>query len=101
MTMNHLGFGAKWQNVVYWLYNHSDASLILSSSLSDSWKLGRSVRQGCPLSALLFAIATHPFLCYLDFLQAIDELHGLQLPTGRTFLAHAYADDSFFMPKNT
>lgn len=42
------------------------------------WTLGKSVRQGCPLSALLYAIATHPLLLYLDHLTSRGQLKGLQ-----------------------
>ena len=50
------------------LYSDSIAQYIIGPYLSDAWTLGRSVRQGCPLSTLLYAIATHPILLYLDHL---------------------------------
>lgn len=75
--------------------------MILGSRITDPWKLERSVRQGCPLSALLYAVATHPLLIYLDHLTASDVLHGLQLPNGKQFLAQAFADGSFCMPRNS
>ncbi|MCO5612205.1 hypothetical protein L7F22_066467 [Adiantum nelumboides] len=99
--MKQLGFGPKLSNVVYFLYAHnSSASLLVDGYLTDPWPLGRSVRQGCPLSALLYAIATHPLLVYLDFLTSSGCLHGLTLPSGKHFVGQAYANDSLFMPRN-
>lgn len=52
-------------------------------------------------SALLYAIATHPLLKYLDYLKQSGHMTGLKLPGAEPFLAQAYADDSFFMPQNS
>ena len=68
-TMTRMGFGPKIVHAIYWLYIDSSAQCILGNHLSQPWNLGRSVKQGCPLSALLYAIATHPLLLYLDHLK--------------------------------
>ena len=65
-TMTWMGFGSKVVNAIYWLHIDSSAHCILGNHLSQPWTLGKSVRQGYPLSALLNAIATHPLLSYLD-----------------------------------
>ena len=65
------------------------------------WTLGKSGRQGCPLNALLYALSPHPMLLYMDYLTSQGQLNGLQLPGASSFVAQAYADDSFFMPQNT
>ena len=57
--------------------------------------LTRSVRQGCPLSPLLFAIVTHPLLVMLSNLAARGDIVGLHLPSGGQLVAQALADDSF------
>ena len=72
----------------------------MGNHLSQPWTLGKSIRQSCPLSALLYAIATHPLLLCLDQLTSQGHLHGIHLLEGSHFVAQAYADDSFFMPKN-
>ena len=67
-TMNKMGFGPKLVQAIYWLYKDSSAQCILTNHLSRPWTLGRSIKQGWPLSALLYAIATQHLLLYLDHL---------------------------------
>ncbi|MCO5584508.1 hypothetical protein L7F22_038436 [Adiantum nelumboides] len=91
----------RWMiNVIYWRYSEATTRAIIADGLSDPWELGRSVRQGCLLSALLYAISTHPLLLYVDKMVDTSLLHGVQFLGSPSFLPQAYADDSFFMPKN-
>ena len=59
----------------------------------------RSLRQRCPLSPLLFAIATQPILVKMNELATHGEIVGLALPSGKQFIAQALADDSFLFLK--
>lgn len=101
LIMSKMGFGPKLVHIIYWLYLESTSQCILGNRLSQAWKLTRSVRQGCPLSALLYAIATHPLLLHMDFLTTQGHIHGLSIPGSTPFIAQAYVDDSYFMIKNT
>ncbi|KAI5083821.1 hypothetical protein GOP47_0003564 [Adiantum capillus-veneris] len=65
-VMSKLGFGPKMRNIVYLFYLNAYAQCLLAGEATLPWNLGRSVRQGCPLSAFLYAIATHPLLLYLE-----------------------------------
>ena len=67
-TMTQMGFKSKIVNALFWLYMDSSAQCILGNHLFEPWTLGRSIRQGCPLSALLYAITTHPPLLHLILL---------------------------------
>ena len=57
--------------------------------LSPSFTVQSGVRQGCPMSPVLFALALDPFLDYLCN----------ALPQGST--VRAYADDMALFGKNT
>ncbi|CAM2097400.1 unnamed protein product [Caretta caretta] len=61
----------------------------LNWTLTERVSFGRGVRQGCPLSGQLYALAIEPFLCFLR-----RRLTGLVLrePELRLVLS-AYADD--------
>ncbi|MCO5548557.1 hypothetical protein L7F22_002017 [Adiantum nelumboides] len=100
-TMRALGFGPDLADAVYFFYANSTSSGLLDRELTNFWTLGCSVRQGCPLNALIYATVTHPLLLHLDHLLSLGRLHGLTLPLGNDFVGQAYADDSLFMPRNT
>ena len=68
---------------------------MLNGGVTSDIALTRSILQGCPLSTLLFAIATHPLLVMLPRLATNGDIVGLRLPCGRQLVAQALADDSF------
>ena len=68
-------------NVAHALYLHTTATLLLHGRAFGDVPLERGIRQGCPLSPLLFAIATHSFLVI------ISHRHP-------TALVRAFADDT-------
>ncbi|MCO5593350.1 hypothetical protein L7F22_047361 [Adiantum nelumboides] len=62
-SMEIMGFGPKMINFVRTLLGNAQARVALNNSLSDPFGLSRSVRQGCPLAPLLFAIAVDSLNC--------------------------------------
>ena len=69
--------------------------VMLNGGVTSDIALTRSVRQGCPLSPLLFAIVTHPLLVLLSRLATNCDIVGLHLSCGGQLVAQALADDSF------
>eukprot|EP00250_Pteridium_aquilinum_P030036 c40542_g1_i1 orf=3-320(-) len=65
-SIKRLGFGPCMTDVICWLYYASSTRCILGKRLSSPWTLGPSIQQRCPLIELLYALATHPFLVYVD-----------------------------------
>ena len=51
------------------------------------------------MSALLFAIVTHPILVKMHELAICGDIVGLVLPSGKQLIAQALADDSFLFLK--
>ena len=82
-TMLKMGFGPRMANIVYLLGQDSESYISLNGFLTSSIAIHRSVRQGCPLSPLLFAIATHPLFCMLESLSSSRIIQGLQLKEHR------------------
>ena len=56
-TLHKFNFGNYFINTVKTMYNSSESCIINNGWLSSYFDLHRGIRQGCPLSALLFLLA--------------------------------------------
>ena len=97
--MSHMGFGTRMSRLTFMLGLGAVSHVMLNGGVTKAIPLRRSVRQGCPLSPLLFAIATHPILVKMQELAISGEIVGLALPSGKQLIAQALADDSFLFLK--
>ncbi|CAM5117260.1 unnamed protein product [Natator depressus] len=88
-TLQAFGFGPQFVSFLRVLYASAECLVRLNWTLTEPVSFGRGVRQGCPLSGQLYALAIEPFLCLLR-----RRLTGLVLrePELRLVLS-AYADD--------
>ncbi|CAM5082832.1 unnamed protein product [Natator depressus] len=88
-TLRAFGFGPQFVGFLRVLYASAECLVKLTWTLTDPVSFGRGVRQGCPLSGQLYALAIEPFLCLL-----CRRLTGLVLrePELRLVLS-VYADD--------
>ncbi|CAM2116774.1 unnamed protein product [Caretta caretta] len=88
-TLQAFGFGPQFVSFLQVLYASAECLVRLNWTLTEPVSFGRGVRQGCPLSGQLYALAIEPFLCLLH-----RRLTGLVLwePELRLVLS-AYAND--------
>ena len=54
--LHKYGFGSNFQRWISVLYNPTESCVTNNGYLSPYFKLGRGIRQGCPVSALLFLL---------------------------------------------
>ncbi len=74
------------------LYSHAHMQVAINSVLSQPFKVTRGVRQGDPLSCLLFDIAIEPLTCMLRNNQGIL---GLAIPgTNKKLVVNMFADNT-------
>jgi hypothetical protein len=89
-VLKHYGLNEWIINRIRLFYNEATSSLQINGHISKDIPIRRSVRQGCPLSALLFALSIDPLIHNLDKelkrQRTIEEQH---YPT-----VIAYADDN-------
>ncbi|CAM2106432.1 unnamed protein product [Caretta caretta] len=88
-TLQAFGFGPQFVSFLWVLYASAECLVRLNWTLTEPVSFRRGVRQGCPLSGQLYALAIEPFLCLLR-----RRVTGLVLrePELRLVLS-AYAND--------
>lgn len=90
-TMEAFGFGPYFVSLIKILYNGIYSMLRLNGSLTRPFSVTRGIRQGCPLSGLLYAISIEPLLVSLR-----KQLRGVNIPIFPSVdpvKLTAYADD--------
>lgn len=90
--LNHINIGSQLLKGIKIRYANGSTRLIVNGSLSDPIRLLSSVRQGCPLSPLLFCLYLEP-LC-MSILKE-QKFQGFKLPSYEIRVL-AYADDVAF-----
>jgi hypothetical protein len=91
-TMN---FGPQFRSFITCIYADIQSAILSNGYVSEFFNVQRGVRQGCPLSPLLFVLVAEVFG------QAIckcSEIQGLRLPGGKEVKISQYADDENSVP---
>ena len=76
-TLEHMGFRPSFCKWVQTLYSGVQCSVIVNGYLSEFFNLHRGVRQGCPLSPLLYVLVAETLAAIL---RACPRIKGLTLP---------------------
>ena len=92
------GFDDKFLTWIKILYKEISSSVIVNNHISDSFNITRSVRQGCPLSPLLYVLALEPVLSKI---RKDPLILGCPIPGNRVNPPKltAFADDCKFVVK--
>lgn len=73
------------------MYNDTLSRMAINGHISKVFKLSRGVRQGCPLSPLLYIITAEALL---EYVRKNETVRGFVLPTGKSCSkVKGYADD--------
>ena len=76
-TLEHLGFGLTFTQWIKLLYTDIFSAVLVNGYSSDFFKPTRGVRQGCPLSPLLYVITMEVLAANI---RAHPHIKGLELP---------------------
>ena len=85
--LHHVGIGEGFTKWIRMLYSQAEAAVKLGPLLTRRFPIERGLRQGDPLSPILYNFIAEPFLCYLR-----NKNRGIQLP-GLQLRTLAFADD--------
>jgi hypothetical protein len=65
MVLEHMGFPPKFRTTVEAFYTNAETVVIINAEMSDPYRVIRGVRQGDPLSCLLFNLVVEPLACLI------------------------------------
>ena len=94
--LQSLNFGEEFRNWVAVLYKQAMSSVIVNGRITEEFEIQRGIRQGCPLSALLFVIAAE-FLA--NKIRKNNDIKGVCFNDANCHLelkVLQYADDTTF-----
>ena len=86
-------FGPLFRRWIGGLFREAEAVVQVNGRVSGSFPITRSVRQGCPLAPLLFAIVTEPLIRSLLKAQQEGLVSGVQVGKSQ-LLTKMFADDA-------
>ena len=89
-----LGLGTHIRRLIGSLFSGARSKLFINGQFTGPISLERGVRQGCPLSPLLFTLATEVLLDALESQVAQLPFRGLQLPDGSRLTHRMHSDDT-------
>ena len=92
--MVKFGFSSHFVNLIRMLYNDAKSTICVNGNLTETFPIKKSVRQGCPLSMILYILAQEPL--YRMLKQQLV-YHTPELPNNLKTSVLGFADDSTFI----
>ena len=89
--LGKMGFGEDFIMMVKMLYEDIESAMSINNCIGEFFPIKRSVRQGCPLSMILYVLYQEPFYAALN---ANSKVNPLILPDHMGVKAVGYADDT-------
>lgn len=97
--MHLLGLGSHFISLVRSLLTGSRSKAHVNRIFTADFRMLRGVRPGCPLSPLVFVLATQPLMDHLDQEITSGRLKGIQITEFLVICYRLFADDlGMFIP---
>lgn len=91
-TLKNFGFGDSFIKWIKIFYTSICSSVKCNGFLTNYFKIKNGIRQGCPISALLYVLAAESLQ---SAIQKNDQIHGIAIPNTQNFgLVFQHADDT-------
>ncbi|CAL1400383.1 unnamed protein product [Linum trigynum] len=100
--LDKMGFNATWQGWVHECLRSSSFSVLMNGTPSGYFTPTRGLRQGDPLSPLLFVLCTEGFAALLRKAISENRLEGVKVAPRAPRISHLFfADDSYLFLRGT
>lgn len=96
-TLESFGFGQKFIRWIKLLYKNAKSKVQCNGALTGEFTLERSVRQGCPLSSLLYSLVAEPLALSI---KKDKDIQGMKWDSEKEIKIMQYTDDISIMVKN-
>lgn len=93
-SMRDMGLGPQFIIMVKILFGNARAKIIVNGELTEAFSLSKSIRQGCPLAPLLYAIAADGLNWIIKDRINKGEISGIQIPNGEQMCIQMFVDDT-------
>jgi len=90
-VLNKFGFGQLFINRLQLLYANAESKVKCNGHFTDYFRLHRSIRQGCPLSSLLYSLVAEPIAILI---KQDKNIQGITSPLGGVSKIFQFADDT-------
>ena len=97
LVLSHGNFGTNFIKWVTLLYEGAMSKVVVNGTMSEAFELGRGVRQGDPLSMILYVLSLEPLL---ESIRQDKDITGIDNTSGNTIKLLAFADDTNFFPNS-
>ncbi|KAL4282105.1 hypothetical protein GQ457_03G003350 [Hibiscus cannabinus] len=93
-VMEKMGFGPTWLKWIYCCLSTASISVLINGSPSNAFSIGRGLRQGCPLSPMLFNLVAEALSVFIRSANKMSLFNGVRLGPSVPEITHLqFADD--------
>ena len=93
-TLETSNFGPYFKKWIKIIYSNPFSALLINNKFSKLFPIERSVKQGDPLSSLIYVLTLEPLL---EKIRCDKLISGIKIPGGQVKKISAYADDTNFI----
>ena len=96
-VLKELNIGPYFRKWIEIIYKNPYSCLLVNNKFTKLFPIERSVKQGDPISSLIFVLTLEPFL---EKVRQNKDIKGIKIPGGENKKCIAYADDTNFILSN-
>ena len=93
-ALRKLGFNEHFVNIIKLFSSDLESTIQINGNLTEKISIGRGIRQGCPLSMMLYVLFKEALYCHI---KSNNLIKGPELPNDNSLKVLGFADDTNFL----